>query len=150
MAPMSLLIGITDEVNSLFKGASYYTISAASGILAAAAAYVANMLARRLSKVADALVVPLVEELLKSALALLLGASIPLTHLVFGLVEGASELRHVKRGKIAALLGAVSHLSFGLITAAVYRLSGSAPAGVAGAVLAHMVWNAYVYDLVRT
>lgn len=150
MVLMLLPINTIEEVNSLFEVASYYTISVSAGLLACALAYAANRVARRMGRVSDALVVPLIEELLKSSIALLLGASIPLTHLVFGLVEGASELRRAQRGKTAALLGVASHLSFGLITVVLNQAFGTMIAGVAGAVLVHMVWNAYVYDLVRT
>jgi hypothetical protein len=113
-----------------------------AGAAAAAAAYLANcLLVRRLGPNALWLAVPAVEEALKSSLAVALGAPLVWTHLVFGSVEAAYELRGRRRtSPTAAGLALVTHTGFGGVTA---YLVGQGSVGPAIAVVAtlHSLFN---------
>lgn len=84
--------------------------------------------------------VPLVEEVSKTAPAVLFGGDILLTHLSFGAVEGIWEYFNRRNGFYAGLAALASHSVFGFITLSVYRVYAMLPALAAG-FLAHTAWN---------
>ena len=114
-----------------------------AGLLASALAFAANRFVYRVwHEVVLFGPVPLLEEVVKTMTAHLLGASILYTHFVFGVTEAILDWRGEKRGVPAALSALVAHSVFGLLTAAVTRSTGMLGAGIVVAFLAHAVWNA--------
>jgi len=94
-------------------------------------------------------VAPGVEEGAKTGFAWLLGTSIPLTHSIFGLIEGVWDAARGGRGFAAGLLSLVSHTCFGLAAGWLYRLTASVLLAVAGSCLLHMIWNGLILNLSR-
>ncbi len=87
---------------------------------------------------------PLIEEAAKSLWAVTLGASLVWTHLGFGLLEGALEIkRRGSRGIAAGWVALAAHSLFGIITYSVIRSWGLFPA-LAVAYLSHAAWNRVV------
>ena len=114
-----------------------------AGLLASTAAFAANRFVYRIWQ--DVVLlgpVPLLEEVVKTMTAHLLGASILYTHLVFGLTEAILDWRGKRSGIAAALSALAAHSVFGLLTVAVTRSTGMLGAGIVAAFLAHAVWNA--------
>ncbi|TEB08434.1 hypothetical protein Psch_01997 [Pelotomaculum schinkii] len=90
---------------------------------------------------------PLVEEISKTAAAVLFGGDILLTHLSFGAVEGFWEYFNRRNGYYAGLAALASHSIFGFITLSVYRFYGTLPPALGAAFLTHMAWNCLVVKL---
>ncbi len=85
---------------------------------------------------------PLVEEVAKTAPAVLFSVDIFFTHLFFGVVEGAWELISGRRNGFYAGLSAVaSHSVFGFITVFVLQAYGALALALAVAYLVHAAWN---------
>ncbi len=91
---------------------------------------------------------PLFEEVLKTGYALILGASIVLSHAFFGALEAVLDLKVAKKGKAAAGISFISHLVLGILTYYVYVMSSSLHIAIAAAALIHFLWNKIVYDIV--
>ena len=116
-----------------------YTLGA--GLAAAALAYGLNWLVlRHIGRGALWMVVPALEETLKSLAASVLNASLPGAHLVFGLVEAGHELAAGRPSPIAASLALITHGVFGLLTWLLVPRGGLGPAIVAATTL-HALYN---------
>ncbi|MDW7674885.1 MAG: hypothetical protein SCK28_10140 [Bacillota bacterium] len=90
---------------------------------------------------------PIVEEFLKTGLALLLATPIILTHLVFGLIEGAYDLITAPKKQIsAAIISVISHLFFGSATVALAN-NFNIFIAVFVSILLHASWNGLVVKL---
>ena len=128
------------------------------GFLAALVAGLLNhlLLGQRVRKV-PATLGPLVEETLKTGLALVTGVSLPGVHSAFGLVEGLWDLgrRPVKSGPdrgyftrwgpaLAALGG---HTLFGWLVFLAYNRTGQPGLAWAMGLLAHVAWNRGIISL---
>lgn len=94
---------------------------------------------------------PVTEEALKTFICAAMGANIILSHIVFGAVEAANDsIRHPgERGRLAALIGIISHGAFGAVTWAAARNQGSIFLGVAAASLIHVGWNSAVMSMTK-
>ncbi len=121
-------------------------LALAAGLSAAFIALIGNRWAvRGGDRVAVAALVPLVEEAAKTGAALVIGAPILATHVVFGLIEAGYDIIKPSRfGLLAGFVGLVGHLAFGLMAGLVYGRLGSGPAAVAAATLAHIFFNAVI------
>jgi hypothetical protein len=85
---------------------------------------------------------PVLEEAAKTLLAHYLGADILVTHITFGIVEAAYDWwQNEQSGTRAAWLSIGGHSLFGLLTVGGLYLTGSIWLGLAGGVLAHIIWN---------
>lgn len=114
-----------------------------TGLIAAAASFLANRFTYRVwSESALLGPIPLAEEVAKTMIAYLLGASIFYTHLVFGIAEAFLDWHGQKRGIPAAVSAIVAHSVFGLITVSATRMTGTLGVGIVVAFFAHAVWNA--------
>ena len=114
-----------------------------AGLLASAAAFAANRFMYRVWH--DVVLlgpVPLLEEVAKTMVAHILGASILYTHLVFGMTEAVLDWRGKDSGIAAAFSALAAHSVFGLLTMAVTKSTGVLGAGIVAAFLAHATWNA--------
>lgn len=124
-------------------------MSIAAGLLAAAVSYAAN---RFLFKISGNLVLaapaPLVEETTKNVFAILLGAGIFHSHLVFGLTEAALEWRIRQNGAKAAFGAVTTHAFFGLTATAVYSETGVPLLAILASFMVHWAVNTMV--LLRT
>lgn len=138
-------------MNSLFLGTTYYTKSIGAGLLAAAVIFVANSIMRKKAgPMTEPLLIPVGEEVMKTLVAVALSSSVVVVHLTVGLIEAGWEIRHRTSALIAALLAILSHAFFGAVTAGIWRATNNGYAGVSAAVLLHMFWNSFVYDLVKS
>ena len=136
-------------MNSHLTEATYYIKSVGVALLAAFAAYVINRVGQKiLGHMANPLFSPIIEEMLKTLLALLFVASLLLVHTAFGIVEAITDARHSRRPSITAGLAVATHVLFGAVTVLGWRYF-SIYAGVSASVLLHMLWNSFVYDLVN-
>lgn len=125
---------------------TYMLLSVLAGVSAAAIAWVTNRLALKVfGPPVIICIVPIVEELAKTGLALLFKSSIIWTHSVFGLIEGLYDLFYTqKTGLAAGLTSITGHLLYGLITAWAFSRSGQVAVAVMSGYLAHMIWNLIV------
>lgn len=122
-----------------------YWLAAPSGLGAAALAYLINRFAlSRLGGQAVWLAIPALEESLKTGMALLAGASLPGTHLAFGVVEAVYEVSGRRPSPAAAGLALMTHGLLGLLTWALFLLSRSIIVAVASAILVHAGYNRFV------
>jgi hypothetical protein len=148
-----------------------------SALAAAIAAYIFNRVSRRLAgRTTVVFIAPGLEESFKTGAALLTGAPVLVTHIVFGAIEAVYDLvapppggraagalaerqavgwagpavtdQGMRRaGAAAASLG--GHALFGSVTLVVAGMAGSWPVGVAAAYGLHVGWNALVTGKVR-
>lgn len=149
-----------------------HLMSTLAGAAAAAAAWIFNRLALKIfGPPVIIYIVPLVEELAKTGLAVLFNASIIMVHVSFGLIEGIYDFFYTvgeykrscgikkanagtscqrslfnarKTGLSAGLVSLAGHLLYGLVTAWAFTQSGQIAVGVAGGYLVHMLWNLVV------
>jgi hypothetical protein len=124
-----------------------------SGLAAATLSYIINTKAIRLSGTkAIIYVAPIIEEFLKTWLAVIFGGSIFVAHMTFGIVEALYDFFN-NRGSsafFAGMAGALSHTLFGVITMLSFRYSGSIIVAIIFAIAAHMFWNRLVTGLKRS
>ena len=131
-----------------------------SALAAALAAYVFNRISRLLAgRTTVIFIAPGFEESFKTGAALLTGAPVLVTHLVFGVIEALYDLtvphpyrsgkapRGRRTGAAVTSLGA--HTLFGAVTLVVANLTYSWPVGVVAAYGLHVGWNALVTGKVR-
>lgn len=123
----------------------YYNFIPAA-LAAAGLSWLTNGFILRLGRGGVVYLAPAAEEIAKTGLAIAVGASVPATHILFGLLEalwdGAGK-KDIPAG-LAALLG---HTLFGLITYLTLLFSGSAVPALFFAYIAHMGWNTMVLYL---
>ncbi len=114
-----------------------------AGVLAAGAAYVVNLVASRfVGRYSVVFVAPLVEEFLKTYLAVFLRGDIVLSHTAFGVAEGVWDYFNAgkKANARSAALSVITHglLGYGTFKACAYV---DIIYAVALAALMHSVWN---------
>jgi len=114
-----------------------------AGFFAAGAAWVVNrFVVKYLGEAAIIWVIPWLEELLKTGIALFAGASPLLTHGVFGTIEAFNDYVISPRwGILAGLLSIVSHWLYGLVTVLIYQQTSSWLGGILCASFLHVLWN---------
>jgi hypothetical protein len=119
-----------------------------AGTLAGGIAYLVNrQVVQRMGPVAISSVIPVVEEVLKTGLAIILGASILGTHFIFGIIEGIYDYLTGGKGKTwAGVISVVSHFVFGLVTLTVSGSLGILPAVVLSTTI-HAGWNAIIIKI---
>lgn len=116
-----------------------------AGLCAAAFAYVINRyLVNRFGANTIVFITPILEEGLKTGLAILLHAVILPVHVVFGLVEGIYDLKTSRVGILAGLMSILWHTAFGLITVLVAVVMGNLVYGLLAAIFIHYVGNSIV------
>lgn len=117
-----------------------------AGIFAAFAAWQINKIIVRLWGDGGTIwITPVVEELLKSGGAFVLGADLILTHGLFGTIEAAYDLKtSKKRGASAALASFLGHLAFGAAARAGFIFYQSFWAALIYGTLGHLGWNILV------
>lgn len=121
-----------------------------AGLLAALVAWPLNGLVMRAAGSRGIIwLAPSVEETAKTGLALLLGAYIPFTHLVFGLVEALWDAAGPGRGRYAGMIGLIAHTLFGYGTFWLCRAGVPVWASAGVVYLIHASWNALVIYLSR-
>ncbi|MBE3580903.1 MAG: hypothetical protein IMW96_04605 [Thermoanaerobacteraceae bacterium] len=118
-----------------------------AGLLAAALAWTGNRFLFSFLKFDGLLWGPLLEEALKTGLALAWGAPVLLVHAAFGLVEAGWELTRARRGAALAAVG--GHTLFGVAAAGLWEGSGQAVLAWGGGFLLHFLWNAALFWLHR-
>ena len=90
-------------------------------------------------------IIPAVEEVAKTGLAILFNGPILLTHGVFGTVEAVIDVFATRRKGIAAgMVSYLGHFLFGFLTILGQGYLGSIWAGLGLAYLAHAYWNVLV------
>jgi len=114
-----------------------------AGLTAAAVAWLINRyLVSRGGDKAVIWLVPPLEEVLKTGSALLLGATVPLAHGVFGLLEAIHDyLASPRWGLWAGLSSIATHYFLGLCTVLFYSLFSSWLWAIIAASLLHIFWN---------
>jgi hypothetical protein len=115
-----------------------------SGCIAALLSYYISSKALKLA--GDMVIIylsPILEELFKTAFALLLEGGIFLSHATFGAIESVYDIWTNEGGSAywAGIASIVSHGAFGAITQLVISRTGSSFLGIAAAVLIHTAWN---------
>ncbi|GAW91663.1 hypothetical protein [Calderihabitans maritimus] len=120
-----------------------------AGLLAAVLGWAANNALFQLQgKKAVEIFIPVIEETLKSSIAWLLGASLVLTHAVFGAVEALYDLHAGRTGNRVAAVGSfLAHVLFGAITWMAKEKTGYLLVGIFAAVFVHLLWNGGVFRL---
>ncbi len=94
--------------------------------------------------------VPAVEEAAKDLVALLSGANLLGTHVVFGLAEAGFEAVVGEwHGLMAGLFGLLSHALFGAATQAALAGTGSPFLATGAGIGLHIAWNALAFRLGR-
>lgn len=115
----------------------------AAGLVAAGIAWLGNsLIVRQWGDKGVVWIVPAFEEITKTASAFLLGAAVPLTHVVFGLVEASHDYLVSRRlGFWAGLTSVASHWLCGETTVYVSGVTDFWIAGVTAAALVHIYIN---------
>lgn len=92
--------------------------------------------------------VPPLEEILKTGLAVLWGASMPLAHGAFGLLEAVHDyLSSPRWGLWAGLCSIITHFLLGWVTLLSYRFYPSWILAILVSSFLHIIWNAVVISL---
>lgn len=114
-----------------------------AGFLSALTAWIFNVyLVKQGGDKAVVLIIPIVEEVLKTGASVLLDAPLVATHLTFGLIEGIHDYLTAKRwGLWAGLISIISHWIFGKTTAVAYDKTGLWLFGILAALILHVLWN---------
>ncbi|NLT94969.1 MAG: hypothetical protein GXW85_05445 [Clostridia bacterium] len=116
-----------------------------SGTLAAIAAWFINRwLVNRWGDLAVMGMVPIIEEVLKTYAAILLGASIFYAHFAFGFLEAIWDMKVNSNGFLPAVFSLVTHSFFGFLTIIIYNLSGFFTLGICLSIIVHGLWNSYI------
>jgi hypothetical protein len=92
---------------------------------------------------------PVVEEILKTSAAVVLGGSIFLSHLIFGTVEAIYDVakKSDKKAVVAGISAVLSHTILGLVTAFASEVLKNLFAGIFVACILHIGWNSWVMKL---
>lgn len=113
-----------------------------AGFMAALTAYMLNRyLVYRFGSDAIVYLTPIIEESLKTGLAVFFHAAIVPVHLVFGLIEGIYDLTTSRMGLAAGLLSLIWHASFGLVTVFLTSVTGHVVYGLVAATFLHYLGN---------
>lgn len=89
-------------------------------------------------------VTPILEETLKTGLAVYLRTAILPVHVIFGLIEGIYDLKTSRLGISAGLLSLIWHTGFGLVTILLGKFMGNIAYGLVGAILIHYLGNSFI------
>jgi len=131
---------------------SLITTAVIAGLSAALISYYLN--AKTLKSFGDKAITygaPLVEELLKTGMAVLFGGYIIISHVIFGTVEALYDLLK-NRGATsvyACITGFISHAVFGIITVYVANITSQLLWGIAISTAVHMLWNYIVIEVLQ-
>lgn len=121
-----------------------------AGALAALGAWGINcLMVKRWGDAAVSVMVPVVEEVLKTLLAFSLTSSIFLSHLTFGIIEAIWDIKSSVRGLKPGLIGIITHIAFGLITILVWQLTGFLSLAILASIIAHITWNSTIINKVK-
>ncbi|MDI3481211.1 MAG: hypothetical protein PWQ97_866 [Tepidanaerobacteraceae bacterium] len=124
-------------------------MSILAGFLAAAVSYYLNGKALALmGENAVTYGAPVIEEVSKTGIAVLVSGDILFTHIIFGTAEALCDIikNRGRRSYTAGAAGLMSHAAFGAITVFFHSLLKSLLVGVAAAVTVHMFWNYIVLN----
>lgn len=120
-------------------------IEVTCGIVSALIAYVFNRILIKWQKENSIVfIIPLVEEVSKTIIAILIGGSIIGVHVIFGIIEAIYDLLHTKNknaAPIAAILSIISHSIFGIISYYIYLWTGWLVLAIIIATIIHSTWN---------
>lgn len=114
-----------------------------AGLLAAAGAWILNrFVVKYYGDAAIIWIIPWLEEILKTGIALVFGANLVLTHGVFGLIEASHDyLVSPRWGLWAGLAGIVSHWFYGWFTETLFKQTSSWLISIFFAGVLHVLWN---------
>lgn len=123
-----------------------------AGTLAAVVSWVGNRAALKVMGTKVIVIsAPLLEELAKTGLAVLLNTSVTLTHGVFGLIEALYDSwGSGARGLKAGIVSLTGHLIFGYISQVVLDRYNTFLAATMSGYLVHMLWNIAVMKFIVT
>jgi hypothetical protein len=122
----------------------------ATGIVVILVYFINSYFYRRNVRVTLSMIAPLVEEVSKTTIPLVLGGSIFYVHMLFGMIEGVRDLFLPGRGDFLPALSAIfCHTFYGSVTLVIYRFTKSYGLSIAGAFLAHAMWNYFVLSITR-
>lgn len=118
----------------------------AAALLAAGAAFLINRGGIRKFGIAEVVWIgPVIEELGKTGIAMILGASIVPAHAFFGVLEAIWDLWAGTANRYtAAFISIFGHSVFGYVTMWGYAYFSSWWGGVITGIAAHVFWNSYV------
>lgn len=122
-----------------------------AGIMAAFFSFFVNKLAlKSYGKVIVVTLVPLLEEVIKTMTAYLMGAPLLLTHGVFGLAEAVHDV-YARRGEssLPFLLSLGGHLAFGGVTHFIYAATGVLGYAILTAAAIHGIWNLSIITIMQ-
>lgn len=119
-----------------------------AGLFAAGVAWVMNRwVVKYFGESAVIWIIPWLEEIIKTGVAVLSGASLILTHGVFGLLEAVHDYVASPRwGILAGLISIISHWFYGLVTLFLYQRTSLWLGSALSAAVLHVGWN---YMMVR-
>lgn len=118
-----------------------------AGGVAALLAYLINRyLVYRFGAETIIFLTPILEEGLKTGMALLFRTAILPVHIIFGIIEGYYDLKTSRLGITAGILSIVWHTTFGLVTTFLPKIMGHLAYGVIGAILLHYLGNSVVIN----
>ncbi|NPV26911.1 MAG: hypothetical protein HPY81_05515 [Firmicutes bacterium] len=113
-----------------------------AGLLAAGMAWVVNSWVANQGNPRLLIILPFVEELLKTYVAVLFGGSVWLSHFTFGSVEAVYDLaKHARENVSASVISFLGHAGFGFLTVLVYVVTGEWLVAVLSSAMVHTAWN---------
>lgn len=120
-----------------------------AGLLAATLVWVINgWYLSKLGTIGIVYLVPLVEEVSKTWLAVAMNAPIFYTHAVFGTVEGIADIYSGRPlGISAGWVSYLGHMVFGYLAAWAYQRWNNVWLAILPAYLIHMIWNGFVMQV---
>lgn len=92
--------------------------------------------------------VPMIEEVSKSLLALLLNAPLILSHLTFGMIEAIADQINSRNGLIAGMVSILGHTLFGFVTYTTFFYLHNIFIGILGGYILHTLWNLFVMEFI--
>jgi len=93
---------------------------------------------------AVAYIVPVAEEILKTLIAIIFGASIFYAHFSFGVIEAIWDMKVNTKGFRPAIFSLLTHSIFGFITIYIFWLTGFLIFGIIISIITHIIWNSYI------
>lgn len=113
-----------------------------SGAIAASLAWMFNGIFTRFwGNAAIIVIIPVVEEFLKSLIPYFLHTSIFFCHLVFGIIEAFWDMKANIKGVKPGLLSILTHTFLGIITVVLYNWTGYLSLGIIASITLHILWN---------
>lgn len=118
-----------------------------AGVLSAILAWLGNGLLLKIRDEQRTVMygIPILEEILKTMSAIILGGALLGVHCLFGFLEGVLDYR-VSRNFQASLYSVITHTCFGLISLWLWQLSHQLLVTLAPAIAAHILWNRYIIE----